>query len=425
MNETIEKLGNYISSSVPQHPDRASKLLETAYRAVGFKAHHFPGKQVLRSREYLQAYTAKLLADMLKDPSRSAVVNIFMPSEIFCALDMPIMAPEALAAYVVNTACERIFIDKAEENGASETFCSYHKVLTGMADSGVMKAPAMIANTTLACDANQLTFRKLAAGWNVPHVTIEVPYHVDEEAVSYVSGQLRAMVRIAEECVGKKLDPDRLKAAVARSSEQISNFRKYLSRRSTVHLPESLTPELLNAAANHLYLGSEEGLVYSRMLLRDLRLAEKAGSEKRIVWMHVLPNWQDSVKEIFQGSDNHVIEIAADDLAFSSLVPMDPEHPYESMARRLVYDSYNGPGMRRIEAVLKMAREVKADGVLIFCQWGCKQTQGLALTAKRIFEENGLPSLVLDGDGCDRANGGGEQLVTRAKAFVELLTTRV
>lgn len=421
MNETIEKLGSFISSQVPDHPRRAARMLGAAYRAVGLHARYLPGKQFTRSREYLQAFTANLMADMLKDPSRSAVVNIFMPSEIFCALDMPIMAPEALATYVVNTASERIFIDKAEENGASETFCSYHKVLTGMAESGVMKAPAMVASTTLACDANQLTFRHLADEWQVPHALIDVPWRADEEAVHYVAGQLKAMGRMAEECSGRRLKPEILRICIGRSRDQIRNFRTYMSRRAAYHLPEALTPEMLNIMANHLYLGSEEGLTYSRLLLRDLKSAPPAGGAARIMWMHVLPNWQESVKSIFQGADNDRAEIIGCDLAMSALIDMDPEHPYESMARRLVCDSFNGPGQRRIESTLAAARRMKADGVLIFCQWGCKQTQGLALTAKKIFEANGLPCLVLDGDGCDRANGGGEQLITRANAFIEEL----
>ena len=358
---------------------------------------------------------------MLKDPSGSAVVNIFMPSEIFCALGMPIMAPEALAAYVVNTACERIFIDKAEENGTSDTCCSYHKVLTGMAETGVMKKPALVANTSLACDANQLTFRHLASMWKVPHCMIDVPYHISEDAVHYVAEQLMEMAETAMESVHRKLDPDILRVCIARGNEQIRNYRKYLSFRPQVHLSEALTPEMLNIAANHLYLGSEEGLAYSRLLLKDLKKAPPSGPEKKIIWMHVLPNWQESVKEIFQGADNRRAEIIANDLAMSSLGEMDPDRPYESMARRLVFDSFNGPGERRIQSVLSAARIMKADGILIFCQWGCKQTQGLALTAKRIFEENGFPALVLDGDGCDRANGGGEQIITRARAFTELL----
>lgn len=421
MNGKIEKLGAFISSQAEAHPGRTAQMLAAAYDIVGMQAAHFPSGSYTRSREYLQSYTARLLAKLLRDPARSAVVNIFMPSEIFCALDMPIMAPEALAAYVVNTASERVFIDRAEEGGAPDTFCSFHKVLTGMAETGVMKRPAMVASTSLACDANQLTFRHLTSLWNVPHAMIDVPQSADEDAVAYVAGQLRGMARTAEECAGARLNPDRLKACVARSAEQIRNFRTYLRRRSQVHFPESLTPEMLNIACNHLYLGTEAGLAYSRLLLEDVSRAPRRTSEKRIVWMHVLPNWQETIKDLFQGRDNHRVEIVASDLAVSALIDMDPDHPYESMARRLVSDSFNGPGSRRIGAALELAKSMEADGILIFCQWGCKQTQGIALAAKRTFEEAGIPALVLDGDGCDRANGGAEQIVTRANAFIEQL----
>lgn len=424
MNESIEKLGRLIEAQVEEHPGRAALMLSGAYGAVGFQAGRFPSKKRARSREYLQSYTAKLLAGMLRDPSRSAVVNIFMPPEIFCALDIPITAPEVLAAYVVNTACERVFIEKAEGNGVSETCCSYHKVLSGMAESGVLKKPSMIANTTLACDANQLTFRRLAEMWQIPHVLIDVPYNTDEEAVHYVANQLRAMARVAEETSGRKLDPDTLRECIARSRAQIRNYRKYLSLRKKVRFTEALTPEMLNILCNHLFIGSREGLRYSELLVRDAERAPLRGHEKRIIWMHVLPNWQESIKQLFQGADNRNVEIAACDLACSALIPMNPDEPYESMARRLVFDTFNGQGSRRIQGALELARSQKADGVVIFCQWGCKQTQGLALTAKRVLEAEGFPTLVLDGDGCDRANGGSEQIVTRAGAFIEQLMVK-
>ena len=97
MNGKIEKLGAFISSQAEAHPGRTAQMLAAAYDIVGMQAAHFPSGSYTRSREYLQSYTARLLAKLLRDPARSAVVNIFMPSEIFCALDMPIMAPEALA----------------------------------------------------------------------------------------------------------------------------------------------------------------------------------------------------------------------------------------------------------------------------------------------------------------------------------------
>ena len=220
------------------------------------------------------------------------------------------------------------------------------------------------------------------------------------------------------------MDAGRLKEAVASGIRTQNYYRQYLERRCLYHLPEALTPELLNVLTTHMFLGRPEAECYVRMLVEDLRKAPPHTSEKQILWMHVLPNWQDSMKEIFQGPDNHRAEIVGCDLAYDSLVEMDPEKPYESMARRIVQSSYNGPGTRRIEKTLEMAEKMHADGILIFCQWGCKQTEGLALAAKRVFEENGFPTLVLDGDGCDRTNGGGAQIVTRAQAFLEQLEAR-
>lgn len=424
MNQGVEKLGDFIGRQVPEHPDRAAKMLSLAYRAVGFQASKLPSKKRNASREFLQGYLASQMAGMLTDPSGSAVVNIFMPPEIFHAMDIPITAPEALATYVVCTAAEQPFVEKSEEEGASETFCSFHRCLLGIAESHVLKNPALVANTTLACDANQLTFRTLASLWNVPHCVIDVPSETDEDAVDYVAGQLRSLARMTEEAVGKKLDENALKECISRGNRTFRNYKKYLSHRMEAHFPEAMTPELMLDFNNHLLIGSETALKFSELLLRDLKTAPRHTTEKRILWMHVLPNWQNSVMDIFQGADNHRVEIVGSDIAYSSMAPMDPEKPYESMARRLVNDSFNGPGERRIEATLDMAKKLGVDGILIFCQWGCKQTQGISFTAKRVFEENGFPTLILDGDACDRMNGGSEQIITRANAFVEQLEAR-
>lgn len=421
VNQGVEKLGEFITRQVPEHPARAAKMLTAAYRAVGFQASRFPSKKRNASREFLQGYLANQMAGMLTDPSQSAVVNIFMPPEIFHAMDIPITAPEALATYVVCTAAEQPFVEKAEEQGAAETFCSFHRCLLGIAETKILKKPALVANTTLACDANQLTFRELANLWHVPHCVIDVPFESDDDAVAYVTGQLRGLARMTEEAVGKHLDMEKLKACIARGNRTFQNYRKYLSRRMDAHFPEAMTPELMLDFNNHLLIGSETALKFSELLLGDLKTAPRHTTEKRILWMHVLPNWQNSVMEIFQGADNHRVEIVGSDIAYSSMEHMDPEKPFESMAERLVSDSFNGPGSRRIQATLRMAQKLGVDGILIFCQWGCKQTQGISITAKRVFEEHGFPTLILDGDACDRMNGGSEQIITRANAFVEQL----
>ena len=101
----------------------------------------------------------------------------------------------------------------------------------------------------------------------------------------------------------------------------------------------------------------------------------------------------------------------------------DPEKPYEAMARRMVYHALNGSAIRRIEAGIRHAKETGADGVVWFGHWGCKHTLGAAQLAKRKFEEQGIPLLILDGDGCDRSHGGEGQTSTRLGAFLEMLNT--
>lgn len=115
------------------------------------------------------------------------------------------------------------------------------------------------------------------------------------------------------------------------------------------------------------------------------------------------------------------MQIAACDMSYEGIVEADPTKPYEAMARRLVYSPFNGPAQRRIDRALAMAQTVGADGAIWFCHWGCKHTLGGARLGKKRFEEAGLPTLLLDGDSCDRGFGGEGQAATRVEAFLEVL----
>ena len=82
------------------------------------------------------------------------MVNIFMPCEILHAMNLQPMFPEGISAFLASTNCQNIFAETAEAHDVPESFCSYHKTMLGLAETSVMPKPLMIANTTLACDAN-------------------------------------------------------------------------------------------------------------------------------------------------------------------------------------------------------------------------------------------------------------------------------
>ena len=170
----------------------------------------------------------------------------------------------------------------------------------------------------------------------------------------------------------------------------------------------------------HNALCTREALHYAESMRRALEIAPKAQGI-RLLWLHTLPIWQPPVKELFDFSGR--CEIVACDINLESLIEMEPNKPYESMARRLVYSAFNG-GAERVKASIGAAKLLDVDGVVCFCHWGCKQTMGLSATLKAKLEAADFPTLILNGDGCDRRNASDGQTATRLNAFLEMLEKR-
>ena len=100
---------------------------------------------------------------------------------------------------------------------------------------------------------------------------------------------------------------------------------------------------------------------------------------------------------------------------------MHEEDPYEALAEKMVYSIYNGSVSQRIQVAEKLARETEAYGGILFAHWGCKGTIGASSLIKSSLEKAGIPTMILDGDGCNPANTSDGQVSTRLQAFVEML----
>ena len=233
-------------------------------------------------------------------------------------------------------------METSESHDIAETFCSYHKLMIGVAETGIMPRPLMIANTTLACDANQLSFPRLAKFYDVPHYVIDVPTTADEDAVVYVADQLRELVSLLEDATHRSLDPEALRVTMMNSRRTIQAYQRSLALRGKVSLDTTMTSELCAMISTHIMLGRPEAL---RFMEDVLAVTERArGTERsdkvRLFWIHTLPNWQESMRDIFDAGPE--CELVGTDIAAESIDLPDPDHPFESMARRLVYGAMNG-----------------------------------------------------------------------------------
>jgi benzoyl-CoA reductase/2-hydroxyglutaryl-CoA dehydratase subunit BcrC/BadD/HgdB len=180
-----------------------------------------------------------------------------------------------------------------------------------------------------------------------------------------------------------------------------------------------MSSEMMDVFATQTSLGKREIADYTRRLRKEVEVLPEGLRGPRLFWIHVLPNANVQLNGLL-GCDGGA-EIAANDMATSALTDIDVSKPYESMARRLLESSLNGPIERRVEQAYKYAKMLNADGIVYFCHWGCLHTIGGSQYAKKYFEERGIPTLILDGDGCDRGQSGSGRTVVRVQAFIEQL----
>lgn len=423
MSYIVKKFGEIVGSNIQKSPKIAQNLLKFGYACSGLQMKYFPEKSLLPNQIYSSIVCNKSIRYPLSNPENAAVVNLFFPCELLHAAGITPEFVEGLSGYLNGACCERFFIDYIENAGMPKTLCSYHKALLGAAFSKVLPKPKFIMFTTMVCDSNMITFRALADFWKIPLFIIDIPNSNDEDSIEYVEGQLKQAVSFIEENTNKKFDYEKLKEVITRENRSMKLYQEYFKELSVKYIPNDVTSEMYKLFFTHILNGTEEAEKYFEMLLNDIkRKGQTKNNRIRILWCHTIPYWQESIREVFNNSPRY--QLLCSDLNFDSIVELDEKEPLRSLAIKMLNNYMMGPADRRAGMIVHMAKYLNADGVVYFNHWGCKKTLGGALITKKILEENGIPVLLLDGDGCDRENVNDGQMKTRLQAFLEILEVK-
>ena len=414
----VDKFGNIVGTEAMKDPEKARRLLLTGYRMQEKKLQLFPDRALPESGQYVAKIVMKNIIEALAKPEQAAMVSIFVPGELLTAAGLTPYSVEALSCFMAGTKCEQSFLRKTEEEGFPETMCSYHRVFLGAALTGLLPKPKCMIYTNLACDGNMMTFPYLRETYGIPGFYIDVPYEKNQEAIQYVAGQLREMKRFLEEMTGKMISEEAVQAAVSNSKKAAANYQQQLALRKTHDPSTTLTNELYAIFMCHLLSGSETAVKYTQMLLDDVKKAPRSEG-LHVLWMHIMPFLQEPVKEVFNYSKD--IHISACDFVADGFREMHASDPYEAMAEKMVNCIYNGAVDQRIQLAEDLENLTGADGGILFAHWGCKGTIGASSLIKTSLEKAGLPTMILDGDGCNPANTSDGQVSTRLQAFMEML----
>lgn len=415
-----------IDDVMEERPDITGFWLLKAFQVKRAQTRFLPDRWAPRSSRMASRHALDSVTCALEHPDRVVLTSIFMPNEIFQCLGLHPLIAEAAANFVAGAHAESAFIESAEKGGIPETYCSFHKVLLGGALAGVLAPPRLIANCSVACDANNLSFRLLADRYGCPQCYIDVPAEYTEEGCAYVADQLRDLEARLCEVYGGTVDGDELRARVARSQRTLDTLVGTLPLRRGRFVRNNMGLEMQYALVLHTMLGTEVAEDMVDALAADLAAAEPYDGID-LVWSATAPFFSVPLQKLLDvNTDQQVI---ASDMCFDQPSLDGWRHdgarePYLAMAERLIRNSYNGPASRRVDRMRELCERTGADGAVVFCHWGCKETMGCSQLMRRTLEADGYPCLTLDGDGCNRGNFPGGQAATRLGAFLEMLHKR-
>jgi Benzoyl-CoA reductase/2-hydroxyglutaryl-CoA dehydratase subunit, BcrC/BadD/HgdB len=106
---------------------------------------------------------------------------------------------------------------------------------------------------------------------------------------------------------------------------------------------------------------------------------------------------------------------------------MDPDKPYESLARKYLYGCWFMTSVREtVETLIAgKASDYKVDGIISYALYGCKIATGfLPYQAKIMQEKYGIPTLLLERDMVDPRDYADGSIKNRVDSFMEMLLER-
>jgi len=418
---------NVIASKLLKAVSKGSVSFNNAIRLFKAPDYYFSRKKSPEGK-----YSGKIVIDYLvkatSPDTRSAWTSVLFPTEILHAFHIYPITLEVIAGEFSSLGLSPIFLNKAESMDVPPTMCSFHRILMGVSKSGILCAPDVVGATSLLCDGNVKTFAEVAREQRVPFLFIDVPYEESDEGIAYVKEQLGGALRTLTELTGVKNYKSKFHEVVENVNRAFSMQRRIYELQKVSRKNLFLAYEIANFAfTNHFLLGRRELL---RMLEKRRKgMTSKGGhnrfyssrftSEKarRLMWLHIVPQYDTPIWRIIDNGET--ARVVCDEYSTVLYENYDLSDPLGSIARRLINHPSNGPIEKRIDHIIRVARDFRVDGIIHYSSWGCHQASGNVHILERELEAAGFRFLNLNGDAADSRNSSVEQHRTRIEAFLE------
>ena len=368
---------------------------------------------------------AKIGQKLYTRDEKIAWCGVTIPFDLLNSMGVTSCFVEFVGAMLSSNETAPIFIKEAEDSGYAPDSCAYHRAVTGAMLKDIMPEPDFVIGSSSPCTAGLAVMEDMARRFKKDFFILNVPQNNSKESVKFLTDQIKEMTRFITAHTQKPLSMEKLGRALEFFNESSLILKDIYNLAKQT--PSPVDNKLLKdfGTVIGLIMGTRKGVEICQAFKDELidRIESKKidpSKEKiRIMWIQNRIQYKFPIEKMLE---DFGVKIVVDELNDVTWEPMDPDNPFESIAKRIISIPYSLGTSERIAHMQLLAREYKLDGAINPCHWGCRQGTGVRGLTTRGLKDVNVPVLNLEIDCVDSRNLAQGQIETRLEAFVEMLT---
>jgi benzoyl-CoA reductase/2-hydroxyglutaryl-CoA dehydratase subunit BcrC/BadD/HgdB len=352
-----------------------------------------------------------------------AWINVFTPPELIFGCDYIPFWLDGSGGFSGWMEMTEVF-DHADATLPTRDICTFLRAAVGGATMDLFPPATAVVCTSHLCEGCAKVARIGAQHSGAEFHLLDVPSELSREAVVYVAEQLVRLAHRLCELAGTTLKLDRLRETIMLSNEARRRFLEVYELRK--HVPAPATGSQFIGMGLMYPWGTKIGMNIAESLRAEVarRVADNipavpGGEKYRLMWLHLRPVFETDIMAHLEQRMGAVI--VADLLGEVWWPELDAQDPFSALAIRMLSNPELLPMERKVERLLRIARDYRVDGIVHFLQWGCRWNYGQSAIIREAMTRAGIPFLALDGDAVDKRATPYGQVLTRLEGFLELL----